>query len=95
MDSKRKFNLAAWEYYGLSNQEDIDPEDKLELLKAAMTCAILSPAGDNKFRVMGVLHKDERSKSLDPHYELLNKLYMGHIIKKTEVEAFEKTLEEH
>jgi len=24
MDSKRKFNLAAWEYYGLSNEEDID-----------------------------------------------------------------------
>ena len=95
MDSKRKFNLAAWEYYGLSNQEELDQEDKILLLKNALTCAILSPAGDNKYRVMGVLHKDERSKSLDPQYEILNKLYMGHIIKNSDVKAFETILEEH
>ena len=95
MDSKRKFNLAAWEYYGLSNQEELDQEDKILLLKSSMTCAILSPAGDNKYRIMGVLHKDERSKSLDPQYEILTKLYMGHIIKNSEVQAFESILEEH
>jgi len=27
LDSKRKFNLAAWEYYSLSNQEEIDAAD--------------------------------------------------------------------
>jgi len=96
LDSKRKFNLAAWEYYGLSNQEEIDGEDQVEVLKSAITCAILSPAGDNKYRVMGVLHKDERSKQIEPHFQLLDKLFMGHIIKGGEVASFEKDfLEEH
>ena len=27
MDIKRKFNLAAWSYYSLSNQENFDPSD--------------------------------------------------------------------
>ena len=45
MDSKRKFLIAAYAYYDLSNQEGVDPSDLLQLLNMAMTCAILSPAG--------------------------------------------------
>lgn len=45
MDSKRKFLIAAYAYYDLSNQEGVDPGDLLALLNMAMTCAILSPAG--------------------------------------------------
>lgn len=61
-----------------------------------MACAILSPAGDNKYRIMGVLHKDERSKSLDPHFEILDKFFMGHIIKERDIAAFEaEHCEEH
>lgn len=62
LDSKRKFNLAAWEYFSLSNQEEIDQEDQLAVLNKSITCAILCPAGDTKFRIMGALHKDERSR---------------------------------
>ena len=66
MNGKRKFNLAAWEYIGLSSNEDIAPEDQLEVLKEAMTCAILCPAGDAKHRVLAALHKDERTTSIEP-----------------------------
>jgi len=95
-DSKRKFNLAAWEYYGLSNMEEIAPDDQLGVLKSAMTCAVLTPAGDTKYRLLSVLHKDERSKSVEPHFELLDKFFMGHVIKPAEVQNFEKEhLEDH
>lgn len=95
LDSKRKFNLAAWEYYKLSNIEKLDAEDVVAQLSAAITCAILSPAGDSKYRIMSVLHKDERSKSIDPHYGILDKLFMGHIIKESDVAAYEADLEDH
>lgn len=45
MDSKRKFLIASFSYYELSNQEGVDPSDLLVLLGMAATCAILSPAG--------------------------------------------------
>ena len=53
--------LAAWSYFGLANTEGLSPEDQADQLKGAMTCAILSPAGDAKFKIMGVLHKDTRA----------------------------------
>jgi COP9 signalosome complex subunit 4 len=81
--------LAAWEYYSISNVEDIDKEDRLAMLQEAITCAVLSPAGNQKFRLMAALHKDERCKQIDPHYDLLNKLFLGHIIKWADAKKFE------
>ena len=75
---------------------EIDTNDQVQLLKAAITCAILQPAGDSKYRSMSVLHKDERSKSIDPHFTVLDKLFMGHIIKWAQVRDFENDhLEDH
>lgn len=91
LDSKRKFVLAAWEYYSLSNHEDLDFENQLTVLKAAITCAILSPAGDSKFKILGALHKDERSKQIEPHFDLLEKFYLSCIIKKKECTEFESS----
>lgn len=45
MDSKRKFLVAAFTYYDLSNNEQVAAEDLLQLLGMSLTCAILSPAG--------------------------------------------------
>jgi COP9 signalosome complex subunit 4 len=69
--------------------EEIGPEDQIELLKSAITCAILTPAGNQKYRLMAALHKDERSKQIDPHFDLLNKLFLGHIIKWADAKKFE------
>ena len=68
---------------------DLAQEDIVVQLSSAMTCAILSPAGDSKYRIMSVLHKDERTKAIDPHYGILDKLFMGHIIKESDVAAYE------
>ena len=54
------------------------------LLNMAMTCAILAPAGPQKYRILSVLHKDIRSTKLE-HYEVLDKMFYGKIIKKPDV----------
>ena len=93
LDTKRKFHLAAWEFYRLSNYDLIadqyEADEQLEVLKAAMTCAILSPASDMKVRLLGVIYKDERSQTVLPHHELVEKLHMGVVVKKAEVAEFE------
>jgi COP9 signalosome complex subunit 4 len=60
----------------------------------AVTCAILSPAGPQKARIISNLYKDLRSSKLE-QYELLDKMYLGKIIKKPDVKAFEDSLVEH
>jgi COP9 signalosome complex subunit 4 len=91
MDSKRRFLVAAQSYYDLSNQEGVDQADLLQLLSMSVTCAILSPAGPQKARIIANLHKDLRSPKLD-NYEVLDKMYLGKIIKKPDVKAFEESL---
>jgi COP9 signalosome complex subunit 4 len=54
-----------------------------------MTCAILCKAGDTKFRLMAQIHKDERSKKVDPHFEILDKFFMGHLVKDSDIKSFE------
>jgi COP9 signalosome complex subunit 4 len=66
----------------------------MELLAMAVTCAILSPAGPQKARIISNLYKDLRSPKLE-HYELLDKMYLGKIIKKPDVKAFESSLVDH
>ena len=58
-DCRRDFILAGWEYYKVSNidlSKIKDPPSKeviMDLfLKPAITCAILSPAGDKKYHLM-------------------------------------------
>jgi len=91
MDSKRKFLIASFSYYELSNQEGVNPSDLLILLGMATTCAILSPAGPQKARILSVLHKDVRTSKLE-QFEILDKMFMGKIIKKPDVKSFEESL---
>lgn len=91
-DSRRDFELAAWEYYRTSNMDlgtdEVDMADMF--LKPALTCAILAPQGEKKFALMGQLYKDERSKQIQPHFAILERFFLDHIIKWSELEAFEK-----
>ena len=93
-DSKRKFLVAAFSYYQLSNQENVNPEDLLALLGMAATCAILSPAGPQRSRILTVLRKDARSVKLD-QFDVLEKMHAGKIIKRPEVRRFEEQLADH
>mmetsp|Transcript_7787 Transcript_7787/g.13055 ORF Transcript_7787/g.13055 Transcript_7787/m.13055 type:complete len:165 (+) Transcript_7787:598-1092(+) len=66
------------------------------MLRCSMSCAILCPAGSQKFKILSILHKDERGKEIDPHYNLLDMIFKGQIIRKADFEEFEQErLEEH
>lgn len=64
------------------------------MLSAAVTCAILSPAGPRRSRLLATLYRDERSSQLS-HYNILSAMYLDRIIKPQEVEDFAGMLAEH
>lgn len=92
-DSKRDFILATQAYLTLGTSPEAKEQTE-DLLKLALACCILSPAGPRKARLMGLLHKEERVKSLE-FYEVLNKFFNGEIIRQEHVKEFRKSLEEH
>jgi len=103
LDSNRKFLDAARNYYELSQtpSTQIDSEELLELLGKATTCAILGKAGPQRDRTLGSLFKDERLATLDQldgystHGQVLSKMYMQQILRRTELRAFEDSLKDH
>lgn len=72
----------------------MESEQVNALLSGALQCAVLSPAGPQKARILTILHKDPRCHSLE-HFEVLDKLFLGKIIKRPDVEKFEGTLQAH
>ncbi len=70
LDVNRKFLDASFRYYELSQMqmagdEHIDQRDLLELLALAITCAILGKAGPQRKRILSMLYKDGRLRSLE------------------------------
>ncbi|KXN89619.1 COP9 signalosome complex subunit 4 [Leucoagaricus sp. SymC.cos] len=61
---------------------------------AAVTCAVLAPAGPNRSRVLASLYRDERSADL-PTYNILSKMFLDHILRPAEIKEFEQTLKPH
>lgn len=61
---------------------------------AAVTCAVLAPAGPNRSRVLASLYRDERTVDL-PTYNILSKMFLDHILRPSEIKEFEKSLKPH
>ncbi len=61
---------------------------------AAVTCAVLAPAGPNRSRVLASLYRDERSVDLST-YNILSKMFLDHILRPAEIKEFEGTLKPH
>ncbi|KAG6844911.1 hypothetical protein H0H87_002610 [Tephrocybe sp. NHM501043] len=93
-DYSRKFLEAATRYHELSYVGEIDEEERRHMLLAAVTCAVLAPAGPNRSRVLASLYRDERTPDL-PTYNILSKMFLDHILRPAEVKEFEKTLKPH
>ncbi|KAJ8456724.1 hypothetical protein ONZ45_g18604 [Pleurotus djamor] len=93
-DYGRKFLEAASRYHELSWVGEIDEEERRHMLLAAVTCAVLAPAGPNRSRVLGSLYRDERTADL-PTYNILSKMFLDHILRPAEVKIFEETLKPH
>jgi COP9 signalosome complex subunit 4 len=93
-DSKREFVRAAQGYYNLSTEQGIDAEVAPQMYHKSLVCTILSPAGPRKDRMLALLVNDDRAK-LNPHYNLLQKMATGGLIKREFAKAFEDALEVH
>ncbi|KIY49212.1 hypothetical protein FISHEDRAFT_41707 [Fistulina hepatica ATCC 64428] len=94
MDYARKFLEAASRYHELSYVAEIDEDERRQMLLAAVTCAVLAPAGPNRSRVLASLYRDERAVDL-PTYNILSKMFLDHILRSAEVKEFEKMLKPH
>ena len=85
---------AAFKYYELSSL--VEGEQATDSLAYAIICAILAPAGPQRSRILGLLYKDERSSKLEAIlYTMLQKMYFGRIIAKTDEENFSNELQDH
>ncbi|KZS97697.1 hypothetical protein SISNIDRAFT_436281, partial [Sistotremastrum niveocremeum HHB9708] len=93
-DHTRKFQDAASRYHELSWVAEIDEEERAHMLSAAVTCAVLAPAGPARSRILASLCRDERTSQL-PNYNILSKMFLDHILRPSEVKEFEATLQPH
>jgi hypothetical protein len=57
------------------------------LLTKATVCAILANAGPQRSRILGTLYADERTRTLDVHWPVLEKMFMQRILKSEEVKV--------
>ena len=103
LDASRKFLEAARMFYELSQTPTslIRADDLLMLLGKAATCVILGKAGPQRDRILGLLSKDERLATLETvdgyatHAQVLTKMHRQHILRRTELRAFEDGLMDH
>lgn len=93
-DSQRRFIDAATRYHDISYTPELEEGERLAALEAAVTCAILAPAGPQRSRVLATLHRDDRTESLETR-QILSATFLGHIIRHAQIESFEKTLKPH
>ncbi len=94
LDYKRKFIEAASRYNELSYKVSIHDSERLTALKNAMICTVLASAGQQRSRMLATLYKDERCQQL-PAYNILEKMYLDRLIKRSELKEFESLLQPH
>jgi COP9 signalosome complex subunit 4 len=72
-------------------------ETRFSLRSAAVTCAILGPAGPQRSRILANLYRDDRcTNSLPPHRSsILRKMFLDQILRSEEVQEFQKELAPH
>jgi len=93
-DYKRKFIEAASRYNELSYKTQIHESERLTALKNATVCTILAAAGQPRSRMLASLYKDERCQQLSC-FNILEKMYLDRLIKKSELTEFETLLQAH
>jgi len=91
-DFNRKFSEAALTYYRLAQQ--VPEHQRLETLEAGIRCSVLAPAGPTRSRLLGLYFKDERAMELKS-YPVLEKMFLGRLLKKEETQAFATSLKTH
>ncbi|PNY25673.1 COP9 signalosome complex subunit 4 [Tolypocladium capitatum] len=93
-DAKRDFLSASQRYHEISFSPAIAEEERLHTLGMAIKCAILTPAGPMRSRILGRLYKDERSVQLD-EFGILEKIFLDRLLSPDEVDKFAEGLQPH
>ncbi|CAO3650969.1 unnamed protein product [Cunninghamella echinulata] len=94
LDSKRRFLEASSKYHELSYVGQLDEDERVLCLTAAVQCAVLAGAGPQRSRTLATLYKDERTHHL-PSFSILEKTYLERVIRPNEVSEFVTTLKPH
>ena len=94
LDYQFKFLEAAQTYNELSYVTSLPITEQSEAIEKALNCAILSPAGPKRSKMLAVLYKDERCQSLST-FSMLENMFLERIVRPQEVEQFSKQLMPH
>ncbi|WRT69944.1 uncharacterized protein IL334_006935 [Kwoniella shivajii] len=96
-DFSARFNEAAQKYHEVSFDGAVAEEDRIQMLKAAVTTSILAPAGPQRSRVLAALNRDDRVHTALPSSlsVMLRKMLLEYIVRTEEVKEFEQGLEDH
>jgi COP9 signalosome complex subunit 4 len=93
-DSQRNFLDASAAYFALSTEPVIDEEERLQALSAAITCAVLGPAGPQRGKQLAKLYKDDRAAET-AEFSILEKIFLDRLLSPEEVAAFAAGLKDH
>lgn len=93
-DAKRRFMEASQKYLELSLSGQILESERAACFEAAITCAVLAPAGPVRSRLLSTLYKDDRANSMSNH-KILEKMFLDRVIAKDEVAGFAASLKPH
>jgi len=91
-DFNRKFAEAALSYCRLSQQ--VPEHERLDVLESGIRCAILAPAGPQRSRLLALYYKDDKANELKS-FAVLEKMFLGRILKKEEIQTFATSLLTH
>lgn len=94
LDAQRAFLDASAAYHTVSFEPLVDDDDRLHALTAAITCAVLAPAGPARARTLAKLYKDERAAQVD-EFPILEKMFLDRVLARDEVAAFAGKLAPH
>ncbi|KAI8337271.1 hypothetical protein BC941DRAFT_353208 [Chlamydoabsidia padenii] len=94
LDAKHKFLEACSRYHELSYVAQLDEDEQIQSLTAAVQCAVLAGAGPQRSRILATLYKDERTHHL-ASFSVLEKTYLDRVIRADEVSEFATTLKPH
>ena len=94
LDARRKFLDASSAYHSVSFTPTLAEEERMQALSAAITCAVLAPAGPQRSRALAKLYKDERASDA-PEFSILEKMFLDQLLSKEEVSKFADNLAPH
>lgn len=94
LDSRRRFLDASSAYHSFSFNALLDESERMRALSAAITCAVLAPAGPTRSRSLAKLYKDERASQVE-EFQILEKMFLDRLLSTEEVDKFAGTLLPH